>query len=139
METLRNLGLSEVKQLAATLASNFKSHGVVIGLTGNLGSGKTTFTKSFLKQLGIKEVKSPTFVISHQHRIGSRFVHHLDFYRLNKKADLAPLGLEEIISGRNIAIIEWVDKFPPIEKACDIVINFKIKRLNKRDVTIKFN
>src|SRR5687768_8700262 len=139
METLRNLALPEVKKLASVLASHLKSQGAVIGLTGNLGSGKTTFAKAFLKKLGINEGKSPTFVISHQYRQNSRLVCHLDFYRLNREADLRPLGMAELMSGRNIVIMEWVDKFPKIKKHCDIVISFKIKRLNKRDVIIQFN
>ena len=139
MEILRNLTISEVKQMAGLLALKFKSSGEIIGLVGNLGSGKTTFAKAFLKQLGIKQGKSPTFVISHQYWHDKRLVCHMDFYRLDHNADLETLGLEEIMSGRNIVLIEWVNKFPKIEKACDVVINFRIKRLNKRDVTVKFN
>ena len=134
----KNLALVQVKKLAQNLAKEVKKTGMVIGLTGNLGSGKTTFVKAFATKLGFKKIHSPTFVISHQYRLGSKFLYHLDFYRLAHLKQLAPLGLEEIIGGKNIALIEWVDKFPKIFKQCDLVIHFQVKPYDQRDITIKF-
>ena len=135
----RNLNLSQVKQLAQTMAQNAKRSGLKIGLAGNLGSGKTTFAKAFAQSLGIKNLKSPTFIVSQRYPFGQSYLYHLDFYRLNKPSELHPLGLSEILASKSIVLIEWVDKFPAISKVCDLILEFKVKKNNTRDVTIKFN
>lgn len=139
METLKNLNLSQVQKLARSLAKQFRHTGAVIGLTGQLGGGKTTFTKSFLAELGIKKSSSPTFVVAHEYRNGRRKIYHLDFYRMKKSTELKNLGLEEMAVGKNLVLIEWIDKFPSLASQCAMIINFKVRPNNTRDVTIKFN
>ena len=134
----RNLTLLQVQKFAQTLARQVAKHGAVIGLTGNLGAGKTTFAKAFARALGIKTVKSPTFIVSQRYTLRDTYLYHLDFYRLDHPKQLEPLGLSEIMSGRDIVLIEWVDKFMTIMKKCDILINLKVKQGNKRDVQIRF-
>ncbi len=137
--THRNLSLTEVEQLATSIARDVPPNGLIIGLSGNLGAGKTTFAKAFAKGLGIKSLKSPTFIISQRYPLKGRFLFHLDFYRLEQSKQLEPLGLDELLSPPNIVLIEWVDKFPKIARRCDILITLKVKSGNKRDVTIKSN
>ena len=139
METLKNLNLSQVQKLAQSLAKQFRHQGGVLGLTGPLGGGKTTFTKSFLAALGIKRSSSPTFVVAHEYQNGKRKIYHLDFYRMKESAELKNLGLEEMATGKNLVLIEWADKFPALTKQCAMIINFKVRPNNIRDVTIKFN
>ena len=134
-----HLTLPQVQTLAQTLAKKIKPNGLKIGLVGNLGSGKTTFAKAFAKTLGIKNLKSPTFIVSQRYSWHKNFLYHLDFYRLMKASELEPLGLNEILASPALVLIEWVDKFPAVKKLCDIVITFKVKDHNSRDVTIKFN
>lgn len=129
----------EVQKLAIDLAEKMANKGAIIGLTGNLGSGKTTFAKSFGRKLGIKSLKSPTFVISHQYPYKGKFLYHIDLYRLKSKKELEALDLPQIISKPNLVLIEWVDKFPAILRQCDLLINFEVKPKDKRDVTIKKN
>jgi tRNA threonylcarbamoyladenosine biosynthesis protein TsaE len=131
-----NLTLAEVENLALVVSKKVSDKGLTVGLIGNLGSGKTTFTK---KALGIKSIKSPTFIVSQQYPFGKRFLYHLDFYRLDHPNQLLPLGLDEILSSNNIVVIEWVDKFPQIARKCDILINLTVKPNNKRDVSINNN
>jgi tRNA threonylcarbamoyladenosine biosynthesis protein TsaE len=132
-----NLTLNEFQALATTLGKKAAKTPLTVGLIGNLGSGKTTFAKAFAKALGIKSLKSPTFIVNQRYSLKHTYLYHMDFYRLDDKVQLSPLGLEEILSGKNIVLIEWVDKFPQIQKMCDILISFKVKPHNKRDVTIK--
>ncbi len=139
METLKNLTLSQVQTLAQMLAQQFEQQGGVLGLTGELGAGKTTFTKAFLRELGIKNTSSPTFVVAHEYQTAGRKVYHLDFYRMQKSAELKNLGLEEMAGGKNLVLIEWIDKFPALAKQCSLIINFKVRPNNLRDVKIKFN
>lgn len=137
MVTYKNLDLEKIKWLAQKLAAKLTRRPVKIGLIGPLGAGKTTFIQAFAGKLGIKKISSPTFVLTHEHQTKRHQVYHIDFYRLHKRTDLNHLGLDEIMTGRNIVLIEWVNKFPTVAKQCDLLINFKIKKNNKRDVTIR--
>ncbi len=137
MTRLKNLTEKQVKDLAFDLADELKKQDVVIGLAGNLGAGKTTFAKSFAQALGIKRVKSPTFIVVAEYAIKNLQFYHIDFYRLNHLDQLQALGLSDTLASKNrIVLIEWVDKFPKIQKQCDLVIKFKIRPNNKRDLEI---
>ena len=87
--------------------------GDVLALTGDLGSGKTTFIKGIALGLGLKnpdEVKSPTFALMHLYptRIP---LYHFDFYRLEKPEDIRAIGFEEFVHDpRVISCIEWPEK-----------------------------
>ncbi len=132
-----NLSLLQVKTLAAALAQQLDHRGTTIGFIGALGAGKTTFIQAFCKALGVKQTKSPSFVIAHQYQTTKKIVYHLDFYRLHKQSQLEHLGLEEILSGKHMVLIEWVDRFPKLTRLCDLLISLKFKPNNKRDVAIK--
>lgn len=82
----------------------------VICLTGDLGAGKTAFTRGFAKYFGIeKGVSSPTFIIMHRYS-GSTFINHYDLYRIGDYDELVDIGFEEQIES-GISIIEWPDAF----------------------------
>ncbi|MFA5083850.1 MAG: tRNA (adenosine(37)-N6)-threonylcarbamoyltransferase complex ATPase subunit type 1 TsaE [Candidatus Paceibacterota bacterium] len=132
------------KILAAEILSrSFKPSALVIGLSGDLGAGKTTFIQGFAKGLGIKnKVLSPTFVIFKRFKIhDSRFknLYHIDCYRLRKPKELLDLGFEEIINNpRNIVLIEWADKIKKILPKKTIRIEFEYgKKENERKITAK--
>jgi tRNA threonylcarbamoyladenosine biosynthesis protein TsaE len=92
---------------------------LVVGLSGNLGSGKTAFTKAVALALGIREsVTSPTFVIEkiYQSKIGSwtRLV-HIDAYRLESARELEVLNFEELVEDpNNLILIEWPENVKEI-------------------------
>ncbi|HEV8601588.1 MAG TPA: tRNA (adenosine(37)-N6)-threonylcarbamoyltransferase complex ATPase subunit type 1 TsaE [Patescibacteria group bacterium] len=136
------LTLKQLTRLAFRLGLSFKDKDSVIGLSGSLGAGKTTFIKSFAKTLGIKHIKSPTFTVLSGHKtktLKTKNLYHLDLYRLNKSSDLNPLGITELIKmPARIIMIEWVDKFPKLKKSCDLLITIKFAGHNKRDVTLNF-
>lgn len=92
---------------------------LVVGLYGDLGSGKTAFTQAVAKYLGVKEtVTSPTFVIEKIYKLkGGNFDHliHIDAYRLKIGDELLRLGWEEIAKNpKNIIIIEWPERVAEI-------------------------
>lgn len=93
------------------LAENIESEhfpGMVICLNGELGSGKTVFTKAFASALGINEqVTSPTFNIIKEYPDGELPLYHMDVYRLDGKVE--ELGLDEYFNGEGVTIIEWAD------------------------------
>ncbi len=86
---------------------------LVVGLSGELGAGKTAFTQAIARELGIKnKVISPTFVIMKRYPLSKKskfnFFFHLDAYRLKNEKELLVLGWEELISDENNMIfIEW--------------------------------
>lgn len=90
----------------------FADKATVVGLSGNLGAGKTAFTKCVAKSLGVEDtVTSPTFVIEKIYELqNQKFTHliHIDAYRLESGEELLNLGWQRIISdSKNLILIEW--------------------------------
>lgn len=100
------------KDFLAKILKTQNKTACVVGLSGDLGTGKTTFTQFISKILGVKrKVNSPTFVIMKKYPIKSekyKFIFHLDAYRLKNEKELFNLGWKEIISNKeNLVFIEW--------------------------------
>ncbi len=101
------------EEVFSVLIKNKKEEkATVLFLDGDLGAGKTTFTKSLAKKLGVKEdITSPTFTIMHKYktRLGPwENLFHIDAYRLGDKKELKVLNLDEDFkNGKNIFIFEW--------------------------------
>jgi tRNA threonylcarbamoyladenosine biosynthesis protein TsaE len=88
----------------------------VIQLTGNLGAGKTTLSKSLVAAWGAadpEEVSSPTFTLIHEYGEPVT-VYHIDLYRLESPAEFYSLGLEDIFDSPARVLIEWGEKFAPL-------------------------
>lgn len=137
MVKFKNLNLAQMEDLASLLGKELKNRQALIGLIGPLGAGKTTFVKFLSKYFGIKRTASPTFVLRHEHKIKQGIFYHLDFYRLKNSKQLTDLGLPEMRTGKNIILVEWIDRFPKLAKQADLLISFKVKKNNKRDVSIQ--
>jgi len=112
---------------------------MVIGLEGELGSGKTTFVQGLAKGLGIKEkITSPTFVILKKYEIRNTNFYHIDCYRLNSAQELLDLGFKEIIiQSENLVVIEWAERVRKILLRDTLWIKFEHFNENKRGITIK--
>ena len=122
------------------LAQNIESEKfpkMVICLMGDLGTGKTVFTKGFAKAMEIdEEITSPTFNIIKEYTTGELPLYHMDVYRLDGKVD--DLGIEEYYTKKGITIIEWADtieEFLP-KNRLDIKIKSSSEDENKRVITI---
>lgn len=99
----------ETEKFAYDFAKTVKSP-CVICLTGDLGAGKTAFTRGFARFFGIeKGVSSPTFIIMHRYD-GKEVINHYDLYRLNDYEELIDIGFEEQLES-GISLIEWPDAF----------------------------
>ena len=82
----------------------------MILLAGEMGTGKTTFTQSFGRALGItKPITSPTFNLLHNYGTGRMALHHADLYRLERTGELTGLGLDELQDSGGVVIVEWGD------------------------------
>jgi tRNA threonylcarbamoyladenosine biosynthesis protein TsaE len=83
--------------------------GDIIGLYGELGSGKTAFTKGIAKALGIEEyVTSPTFTVVNEY-YGSLPLYHFDAYRIESADEMLNTGMEDYLDGSGIVVVEWAD------------------------------
>jgi tRNA threonylcarbamoyladenosine biosynthesis protein TsaE len=88
--------------------------GDVVGLTGDLGAGKTCFIQGLVHGLGVaRRATSPTFVLVNEYR-GRVPVHHVDLYRVQGVAEAADLGLEEMFAGDGVTVVEWADRLGPL-------------------------
>jgi tRNA threonylcarbamoyladenosine biosynthesis protein TsaE len=88
--------------------------GAVVACIGELGAGKTCFLQGLARGLGVESaVTSPTFVLVNQYR-GRLPVYHLDAYRTETLTELVDIGVEELVHGDGVTIIEWADKLLPL-------------------------
>jgi tRNA threonylcarbamoyladenosine biosynthesis protein TsaE len=84
--------------------------GQVICLVGELGVGKTIFTKGFAKGLGInEEVTSPTFTIVNEYDDGRLPFYHFDVYRIEDPYEMEEIGYEEYFYGKGVTFVEWAN------------------------------
>lgn len=96
--------------LGATFARRLQP-GDVVALLGDLGSGKTCFTRGVCAGLGVREhVASPTFVLMNVYHGLSLTVYHFDFYRITTLRQVRDLGFEEFLIGSGVCIIEWAER-----------------------------
>jgi tRNA threonylcarbamoyladenosine biosynthesis protein TsaE len=89
--------------------------GWVIGLSGDLGAGKTQFVKGFARGLGCPaRVHSPTFALLNEYGGGRLRLFHLDLYRLNNADEVAGAGLEEyLLNPDGVTVVEWIERWWP--------------------------
>ena len=127
--------VNDTEALAKRIAGTLEG-GEVILLSGDLGAGKTTFTKGLAKALGIEdEVTSPTFTIMNVYENGKFKLNHLDMYRIEHEDDLYELGVEDAMGEDTVTVIEW-NKLTLTGKK---IINIDITTSkNKRIFTVKY-
>jgi len=127
--------------------------GMVIGLTGDLGAGKTTFVHKFVDLLlkknqfqksGQSPVHSPTFGLIHEYPSEPRVI-HMDLYRLAEKTgagqkvweELEAIGFRDYLDGQFIIFIEWFDLLPPMACPVNLCLDFQYDEKNPKARMIK--
>ncbi len=137
--------LAETEQIAKDyIEKNFKPTGagaLVVALQGDLGSGKTAFTKLVLKLLGMEEnVTSPTFVIEKIYKIKHpefEELVHIDAYRLTGVHELKTIGWDELIKDpKKIILVEWPEMIPDAFDGVEKRILFDFISENERGIEI---
>jgi tRNA threonylcarbamoyladenosine biosynthesis protein TsaE len=112
--------------------------GSILALEGELGSGKTQFTKGLVAGLeSSAPVTSPTFTIIHEYPGGRLPIYHFDFFRLENRESVAQLGLDDYFFGDGISVIEWADRFPESIPEQARWILFEIRSENARMISFK--
>ena len=129
------------KNFVEKLSFGVHENACVVGLYGDLGSGKTTFTKAVAKILGAKEnITSPTFVIEKIYPILHSFftkLVHIDAYRLESPEELKKLSWNETLANpKNLILIEWPENVFGILPENHMKINFKFVSENEREIEI---
>lgn len=128
----------ETIEVAEQLARGLQK-GDVLALYGDLGSGKTTFTKGIGKGLGVKDarhINSPTFVLIKEYEARIP-MYHLDLYRLDNIEAIEDICVEEYIYGDGVAIVEWAEKMKDILPEKHIAVKFTIKGDEEREIEIE--
>ena len=129
--------LDDTKKLAINFAKVLKG-GEVITLSGDLGAGKTTFTQSLAKALGVNEpVTSPTFTLMNQY-VGSKLkLYHFDMYRIDDIDEILEVGLTEYFSNSDaVCIIEWAENIQKLLPKN--LIKIKINKLGEFEREFEF-
>jgi tRNA threonylcarbamoyladenosine biosynthesis protein TsaE len=127
---------AETEAIGRQLAKDVEA-GSVLALKGELGSGKTLFTKGLVAGLGSSAaVTSPTFTIVHEYKGGQLPIYHFDFFRLENRESAARLGLEDYFFSDGISIIEWADRFPDLVPEQARWISFEMKSERQRIITL---
>ena len=130
----------ETKSLARKISEHLNG-GETIFLIGELGSGKTYFTKMLAEELGVtRKVKSPTFVLFRKYEGEKNDLYHFDLYRLEnseEEINIDEIGLSEALADPDaVKIIEWADLLGESKVRDRIEIRFKIKGEASREVEI---
>jgi tRNA threonylcarbamoyladenosine biosynthesis protein TsaE len=133
--TLTTRSPEQTRQIGRKLGEFCRS-GDWIGLTGDLGAGKTCFVRGLAKGLEVPEgyqVTSPTFII-HQTYPGKIPLHHLDLYRIHTGMELVELGYHEIVEGDGVCAVEWFQNVPDAMAGFGLAIEIEIVDENTRIV-----
>jgi len=111
--------------------------GLVIGLSGDLGAGKTQLVKGLARGLGIPAlVHSPTFTLVNEYGGGRLRLFHLDLYRLETRRQMVSAGLEEFLQPDGVTVIEWAERLLANEhptSSLENVRRVKIEILNEKE------
>ncbi len=123
--TVFSLSEEETIDLGRTVARELKG-GELILLEGELGLGKTAFTRGIAAGLGVapEDVSSPSFTLVQEYRGGRLALFHVDLYRIDSDEEIATLGLEEILASNAVVVVEWGEKLSPYQRRGAIVIRF---------------
>ena len=98
-------------RLAAALLAADLREPLVVGLSGELGAGKTTLVGGLLAALGLAgPARSPTYSLIESYRLAGRDIHHCDLYRLRDPAELEDLGLRDLLDGPSVLLVEWPER-----------------------------
>jgi tRNA threonylcarbamoyladenosine biosynthesis protein TsaE len=118
------------------------SPGDIICLNGDLGAGKTHFTKGIAKGLGIEDIiTSPTFTIVNEYEQGRLKLYHFDVYRVNDPDEIAAIGFDEYIFDKGVSVIEWsnyIEELIPQQRIEVIITKLPDKGVNFRKISINY-
>ena len=143
-KTYTSLSPTQTKRLGESLAKHILEKGlqdqvVIIGLVGELGTGKTCFLQGFAQGLHIRsKILSPTFAIMKKYKIQDtkyKVFFHIDCYRIENTKEILDLGFADMCGNpTNIIAIEWADRVKKILPNNTLILKFRFLDKNKREI-----
>ena len=135
-KTILISGLDNIEEAAGEFLMK-KPANMVVALYGEMGAGKTTFTKALCKVLGVVDgVNSPTFNLINEYRTDKgEVVYHFDFYRIDKLEEAFDIGFEEFIESGNLCIIEWPEKIEQILPSDTLRVKISVLEDGSRELS----
>jgi tRNA threonylcarbamoyladenosine biosynthesis protein TsaE len=138
--TFHTTSEEETLALGRLLAGDLPRRAVIL-LIGNLGAGKTTLAKGIIDGLDAAapdDVSSPTFTLIHEYGAAPGFkVFHIDLYRLDHAAQVASLGLDEILDRDAVVLLEWAERFPELLPDDRVEIRLTVEGEEGRRIEIR--
>ena len=129
----------EIGRKLAEMLTKLNIKRAYIAMRGEMGVGKTVFTRGFVSHFGRANVKSPTYTIVNEYRLGTKNIYHFDLYRISDSDDLESIGYHEYVESDAYSIVEWSERVP--EYIPDDAITVTISRVAEdeaaRDITIE--
>jgi len=116
----------------------FLSHGLIVALTGDLGSGKTCLVQGLARGLDVSEeyiVTSPSYTLINEYP-GRLPLYHVDLYRIDNPVDFDDIGLYDIVAGSGVTAIEWADRMQPDDLVEYVSVAFEILDDSQRKITL---
>jgi hydrolase, P-loop family len=131
------LNFEEIDELVVKMARKLRKGGC-LGLIGDLGAGKTTFTKKICKEYNINEnIKSPTFTYVIEYQSGDVTVYHFDAYRIINSEEIYEIGFEDYIGEENsVVIVEWANNIIDEMPEDTIYVEINHNGENTREVSV---
>jgi tRNA threonylcarbamoyladenosine biosynthesis protein TsaE len=134
--------VSETIEYSCNFISNLEDKNCILILSGDLGAGKTHFTKGIFKGINYEnynDITSPTFDLVNTFKISDLIVHHFDLYRLDHLTKDDEMWLYELLNENSLCIIEWGDKFNFNLNKKIYIIEIKVLKENEREIKIFTN
>lgn len=129
----------KTREIAINLAKNAVK-GDVFALIGQMGAGKTAFSKAFAAGLGVKgTVNSPTFTILNVYEDGRLPMYHFDAYRIEDPDEMREIGFEEYLYGDGVCVIEWADIVEDILPMKYILVKIDVLSDIERRIQVSLN
>ena len=126
------------KKLAETL-TKLSIKRAYIAMRGEMGVGKTVFTRGFVSHFGRANVKSPTYTIVNEYKAGGKNIYHFDLYRISDGDDLESIGYHEYVESDAYSIVEWSERVPEYipTDAITVTISRVAEDESARDIEIE--
>jgi len=135
--SLKGLGQEDVRRIGSEIGRNLIP-GLTIALYGQLGVGKTYMIQAICEGLDVPDlVTSPTFTIVNTYR-GRCPVYHVDLYRLKDKGELNEIGIEEMVMGDGVCLLEWPEKASDYLESPRMEVGIEWVSFTERDISFSF-
>lgn len=132
----------ETEAIGKKLAETLTKLGIkraYIAMRGEMGVGKTVFTRGFVSHFGRANVKSPTYTIVNEYKTGGKNIYHFDLYRISDGDDLESIGYHEYVESDAYSIVEWSERVPEYipTDAITVTISRVAEDESARDIEIE--